>query len=102
MISTAKSAFVIAGYGIARETVLTCHVKPVNQLYFNIAYQFERCEQSGVHFQQMVRGGGGLREGRVGTPKNYSQFCKKKHLLLAKLALKDVIQYSAKYFNSYH
>ena len=48
----------------------------------------------------MVRGGGaGLGEGRVGALKNYSRFCKKKHLLLAKLALKDVIQYSAKYFN---
>ena len=46
--------------------------------------------------------GAGLGEGRVGAPKNYSRFCKKKHLLLAKLTLKDVIQYSAKYFNRYH
>lgn len=53
-------------------------------------------------FNKWCGEGGGVGEERVGALKNYSRFCKKKHLLLAKLALKDVIQYSAKYFNRYH
>ena len=63
------------------------------------------CVVNGVECTFIANGagrGGGLGEERVGTLKNYSQFCKKKHLLLAKLALKDVIQYCAKYFNRYH
>ena len=78
-----KITFVIASYVIAREIVwlatLNLLIRGISTSHISLSV-VNRVECT---FNKWCGEGRGLGEGRVGALKNYSRFCKKKHLLLA-------------------